>query len=46
VSTSEGGRIARNTLAVFTQPNLWDYVDARGERTFAEMAREVLTKGL
>jgi isopenicillin N synthase-like dioxygenase len=46
VSTGEGGRIARNTLAVFTQPNLWDFVDARGERTFAEMAKEILTKGL
>ena len=33
-------RIARNTLAVFTQPNLWEMVDER--RDFAAFAREIV----
>ena len=33
-------RVARNTLAVFTQPNLWEMVD--GERDFAAFARAVV----
>jgi isopenicillin N synthase-like dioxygenase len=37
-------RIARNTLAVFTQPNLWERID--DERDFAGLAREVLGRGL
>ncbi|KAK5112773.1 hypothetical protein LTR62_003871 [Meristemomyces frigidus] len=41
----QGGRIARNTLAVFTQPNLWDVVDGEG-RHFAELAGAILSAGL
>lgn len=38
------GRVARNTLAVFTQPNLGEVVDMREGRgvTFAEFSREVV----
>ncbi|KAK6434501.1 hypothetical protein LTR95_009312 [Oleoguttula sp. CCFEE 5521] len=39
-----GGRIARNTLAVFTQPNLWEEVE-KG-RTFAEFAEAEIKGGL
>ncbi|KAI9719440.1 MAG: hypothetical protein M1812_003511 [Candelaria pacifica] len=38
----EGARVARNTLAVFTQPNLWEMVD--GKRDFAAFARGVVEK--
>ncbi|KAK0657369.1 hypothetical protein B0T16DRAFT_59272 [Cercophora newfieldiana] len=38
------GRIARNTLAVFTQPNLGDEVDLEQHITFGEFARGVITK--
>lgn len=44
VAASVGGRVARNTLAVFTQPNLWERVD--DERDFAAFAREVLERNL
>ncbi|KAL5120404.1 hypothetical protein ACEQ8H_001694 [Pleosporales sp. CAS-2024a] len=37
-----GGQVARNTLAVFTQPNLWEKVDER--RDFAAFAKEVVEK--
>jgi isopenicillin N synthase-like dioxygenase len=37
-----GGRIARNTLAVFTQPNLWEMVD--GRRDFATFAKEIVER--
>ena len=39
-----GGRVARNTLAVFTQPNLGEVVDVRDGRavTFGEFCREVV----
>ena len=37
-----GGKIARNTLAVFTQPNLWEKVD--GERDFAAFAKGIVEK--
>lgn len=37
-----GQRIARNTLAVFTQPNLWEMVD--GERDFAALGQFVVGK--
>ncbi|KAI8933753.1 hypothetical protein NX059_009467 [Plenodomus lindquistii] len=37
-----GGKVARNTLAVFTQPNLWDKMD--GQRDFAAFARQVVEK--
>ncbi|KAK4561338.1 hypothetical protein LTR86_004655 [Recurvomyces mirabilis] len=40
----KGGHIARNTLAVFTQPNLWEMVDEK--RDFATLAREILSAGL
>lgn len=40
----KGGSIARNTLAVFTQPNLWEMVDE--SRSFAELAGEILSAGL
>jgi isopenicillin N synthase-like dioxygenase len=39
-----GGRVARNTLAVFTQPNLGDVVDGEKGITFAEFARGVVEK--
>ncbi|KJX97193.1 hypothetical protein TI39_contig531g00001 [Zymoseptoria brevis] len=41
------GRIARNTLAVFTQPNLWEVLEEEGSgkgRTFADLAGEVFGK--
>lgn len=37
-----GGKVARNTLAVFTQPNLWEKVDDR--RDFAAFAKEIVEK--
>ncbi|KAF2435923.1 Clavaminate synthase-like protein [Tothia fuscella] len=36
----KGGAIARNTLAVFTQPNLWEMVDEN--RDFAAFARQIV----
>ncbi|KAG5943016.1 hypothetical protein E4U59_000705 [Claviceps monticola] len=40
-----GGRaIARNTLAVFTQPNLGDEVDMKAHLTFGDFARGVVAK--
>ncbi|KAK3694554.1 hypothetical protein B0T22DRAFT_397321 [Podospora appendiculata] len=39
-----GGRIARNTLAVFTQPNLGDEVDMEHHITFGEFARGIVAK--
>jgi isopenicillin N synthase-like dioxygenase len=41
---NEGGRIARNTLAVFTQPNLGEIVDAEQDITFGEFARGIVEK--
>ncbi|KAL1843504.1 hypothetical protein VTJ49DRAFT_1375 [Mycothermus thermophilus] len=38
------GRVARNTLAVFTQPNLGEEVDREKHVTFGEFAREVVAK--
>jgi hypothetical protein len=38
------GRIARNTLAVFTQPNLDEVVDLETGLTFGEFARGVVKK--
>ncbi|KAL6789387.1 hypothetical protein J3E68DRAFT_414564 [Trichoderma sp. SZMC 28012] len=38
------GRVARNTLAVFTQPNLGEEVDIEQHLTFGEFARGVVTK--
>jgi hypothetical protein len=37
-----GGKVARNTLAVFTQPNLWEMVDEG--RDFAAFAREIVER--
>jgi hypothetical protein len=37
-------KIARNTLAVFTQPNLGEVVDSATGMTFAEFAREIVGK--
>ena len=37
-------RIARNTLAVFTQPNLDEVVDSRNGLTFGEFARGVVKR--
>lgn len=42
-ATGKGRRIARNTLAVFTQPNLGDVVDERG-KVFGEFARGVVER--
>jgi isopenicillin N synthase-like dioxygenase len=39
-----GGRIARNTLAVFTQPNLGEIVDEEQGITFGEFARGIVEK--
>ncbi|KHN94551.1 uncharacterized protein MAM_07606 [Metarhizium album ARSEF 1941] len=39
-----GGAIARNTLAVFTQPNLGDEVDLESHLTFGQFARGVVAK--
>lgn len=38
------GRVARNTLAVFTQPNLGDEVDREQHITFGEFARGIVAK--
>lgn len=38
------GNIARNTLAVFTQPNLGEVVDIKDGLTFGEFARGVVAK--
>lgn len=40
----EGMRVARNTLAVFTQPNLEEVVDVESGLTFGEFARGVVRK--
>lgn len=40
----KGARVARNTLAVFTQPNLGDLVDREKGITFGEFARGVVEK--
>ncbi|KAG5915118.1 hypothetical protein E4U42_000146 [Claviceps africana] len=39
-----GAQVARNTLAVFTQPNLGDEVDMKEHLTFGEFARGVVAK--
>lgn len=38
------GSIARNTLAVFTQPNLWEIVDEEAGLDFAGLARKMFEK--
>lgn len=38
------GKIARNTLAVFTQPNLWEIVDEGRGLDFAGLAKEVFER--
>lgn len=38
------GSIARNTLAVFTQPNLWEVVDEESGLDFAGLARKMFAK--
>lgn len=40
----KAGRIARNTLAVFTQPNLWEMVD--DERDFAKLVQVTIDNAL
>jgi isopenicillin N synthase-like dioxygenase len=40
----QGQRIARNTLAVFTQPNLGEVVDLHQSITFGEFARGIVAK--
>ncbi|KZM21088.1 uncharacterized protein EKO05_0003559 [Ascochyta rabiei] len=37
-----GGKVARNTIAVFTQPNLWEKVDE--SRDFAAFAKQIVEK--
>ncbi|KAL8682981.1 MAG: hypothetical protein Q9186_001060 [Xanthomendoza sp. 1 TL-2023] len=37
----DGGQVARNTLAVFTQPGLDDLVDRTTGKTYAQFCREV-----
>jgi isopenicillin N synthase-like dioxygenase len=41
-AAGKGGKVVRNTLAVFTQPNLWEKVDET--RDFAAFARGVVEK--
>jgi isopenicillin N synthase-like dioxygenase len=41
-SHGKGGAIARNTLAVFTQPNLWEMIDEN--RDFATFAMQIVEK--
>jgi len=41
---NKGGKIARNTLAVFTQPNLGEVVDEEQGITFGEFARGIVEK--
>jgi hypothetical protein len=41
---NSGGRIARNTLAVFTQPNLGEIVDLEQGISFGEFAKGVVEK--
>lgn len=41
-NTGTGARIARNTLAVFTQPNLGEFVQPG--KTFADFAKEVVAR--
>ncbi|KAK0391619.1 hypothetical protein NLU13_1119 [Sarocladium strictum] len=43
-SSVSDGRVARNTLAVFTQPNLGEEVDIEQHLTFGEFARGVVAK--
>ncbi|KAG5951206.1 hypothetical protein E4U53_003563 [Claviceps sorghi] len=43
-SGAGAARVARNTLAVFTQPNLGDEVDMKEHLTFGEFARGVVAK--
>ncbi|KAH8649421.1 hypothetical protein BGZ60DRAFT_422290 [Tricladium varicosporioides] len=40
----EEGKIARNTLAVFTQPNLGEVIDSEMDLTFGEFARGIVEK--
>lgn len=40
----DGRRVARNTLAVFTQPNLWEIVDKDQGLDFAGFAKGVVTQ--
>lgn len=44
VRANVGGRIARNTLAVFTQPNLGELVDHEKGIKFGDFARGVVSK--
>ncbi|KAG9258272.1 uncharacterized protein F5Z01DRAFT_670920 [Emericellopsis atlantica] len=44
VGSGKGGHVARNTLAVFTQPNLGEDVDIEQGLTFGEFARGVVAK--
>lgn len=44
VRASVAGSIARNTLAVFTQPNLGELVDHDKGVTFGEFARQIVSK--
>lgn len=43
-AAGKAGQIARNTLAVFTQPNLWEKVDE--ERDFARLAQVTIDNAL
>ena len=39
-----GGKIARNTLAVFTQPNLNEIVDERTQKDFGTFSQEIVER--
>ncbi|RFU26631.1 hypothetical protein B7463_g9702, partial [Scytalidium lignicola] len=44
IGDDKDGRIARNTLAIFTQPNLGELVDSDMGITFGEFARGIIEK--
>lgn len=43
-AVKDGSRVARNTLAVFTQPGLDEVVDRNTGTTFGELSREVMER--
>jgi hypothetical protein len=43
-AAAKGGKVARNTLAVFTQPNLGDVVEKDSGKDFARFAREIVER--
>lgn len=46
LGSADERQIARNTLAVFTQPNLWEVVDKERRLDFAGFSKEVVERNL